>query len=228
MSILSDLLGQFGGLTGIAKQGQSGALAQIGNMYNSPIGATQSGMPMGELNPAFQSGALAQIAQPTEQPDWLDRNSEALGKFGDMATRFGSGMSAASAPSRMPVDFGQALAGGQQAVDAGKQQDLANQLTQAQTGAAIAKGSKFDLENQAQTALVKSNMGQPLTPQEQAALQSYDQMQQSKLTYTQDPSGQFIPRPAARSIMPQGQAPSGQPDLQDAGFMQFLKAKGLM
>lgn len=228
MSILADLMAQFGGMTGLAKQGQSGALAQIVGGQQQPT--AQAGLPQGEINPAYQtqSGTLAQIGQPAEQPNWLDRNSEALGKFGDMASRWGGGVSAASAPSRTPVGFGQALAGGQQAVEKGTQQDLANQLTQAQTGAAIAKGGKYDLENVAQQALVKSNMGQPLTPQEQAALQSYDQLQQSKLTYSQDPSGQFIPHSAARSIIPPTAQGGEQPNLQDAGFMQFLKSKGLI
>lgn len=86
--------------------------------------------------------------------------------------------------------------------EAAKQQGLASALAAAQIAQAMSKGNEFDLKTTAQKALVKTNMGIELSPEEQGALKSYDQMNQAKLTYTQLPSGEYVARPAATSILP--------------------------
>lgn len=221
MSILSDLLGQFGGLSGIAKQGQSGALQQIGQLAGGTGVGQMAGMggpligqlaAMGgpiasQIDPAVQSGgAIGQAANP-EQPNWFARNAENFDKLG----AWGAGVSKASGPSATPVDFGQALAGGQDSLDKYKTGQLDNRLKEAQIG----KAGQGDLKQMAETALTKSKMGVPLTPQEEGALQAYDTINQSKLSYTQDKFGNFMPQPAARSILPPGM--SGQMANQPGG-----------
>lgn len=84
---------------------------------------------------------------------------------------------------------------------AAQQQGLASALAAAQIARAMSKGNEFNLEESAQKALLKTNMGYELSPEEQGALKSYDQMNQSKLTYTQLPSGEYVARPAANSIL---------------------------
>jgi hypothetical protein len=80
-------------------------------------------------------------------------------------------------------------------------QGLQSALAAAQIAQAMNKGKEFNLEESAQKALLKTNMGYELSPEEQGALKSYDQMNQSKLTYTQLPSGEYVARPAANSIL---------------------------
>jgi hypothetical protein len=107
--------------------------------------------------------------------------------------------------------------------EAAQAQGLQSALAAAQIAQAMNKGNEFNLESTAQKALVKTNMGLELSPEEQGALKSYDQMNQSKLTYTQLPSGEYVARPAARSVLP---PKSTGIDLKDAGFLEFLKNKG--
>ena len=85
---------------------------------------------------------------------------------------------------------------------AAQKEGLASALAAAQIAQAMSKGNEFDLKTTAQKALVKTNMGIELSPEEQGALKSYDQMNQAKLTYTQLPSGDYVARPAATSILP--------------------------
>jgi len=106
---------------------------------------------------------------------------------------------------------------------AAQAQGLQSALAAAQIAQAMSKGNEFDLKTTAQKALVKTNMGIELSPEEQGALKSYDQMNQAKLTYTQLPSGEYVARPAARSVLP---PKSTAIDFKDAGFMEFLKNKG--
>ncbi len=85
---------------------------------------------------------------------------------------------------------------------AAQAQGLQSALAAAQIAKAMNKGNEFNLEESAQKALLKTNMGYELSPEEQGALKSYDQMNQSKLTYTQLPSGEYVAQPAARSVLP--------------------------
>lgn len=215
MSWLEDLLGGvgMGGMGGgsslmdMAKgQKQNMSIMQMLGMapmdeYSAPIGPQQGSaapMPSSMIDPALQE----------------QQRSSMLSNLGQGLSRFGAGMSKASGPSRMPVDFGQAMAGGQDALDAGRNSDMDMQLKQAQIGALGQKG-KPDLEAQAQTIMQKKQMGIPLTPQEEAIAGTYDAFQNKMQTVTM-PDGTVRQVPAQRPVfgqmhpnaMPQG---GGQP-----------------
>jgi len=182
MGILDILKGQYGGLAQAAKQGgqQMGLLEQLG------LGQTPSINPAGEQMQDM-SGGLAALGQR-------------LGTWG-------AGVSAASGPSRMPVDFGQALAGGQQALQAEDDRMLDTQVKQAQIGKYQA-ASKPDFEQSAQQALIKKNMGLPLSPQEEATLKSFDAFNMTKQSASTDQFGNVRMMPRASIMGPQG-APQG-------------------
>ncbi len=212
MSWLEDLLGGGGMGAAMGGGGQSSlmnmAKGQGKNMsiwqalgvapmdeYTAPIGPGTDGKPMPSsmIDPALQS----------------QQQSGMLANIGQGLSRFGAGMSKASGPSRMPVDFGQALAGGQEAMDAGHNQDIENQLKQAQAGAYKAKETP-KLEQQAEAVMQKKQMGLPLTPAEQAIASTYDAFQNKMQTVTM-PDGTVRQVPAQRPVFGQltGNAPPG-------------------
>lgn len=212
MSILDYLGLGSGSLMNTAKQGaQQSSILQLLGLDDAGAPTAASATPSSMVNPALQSGG-------------------SLADIGRGLSAFGAGMSKASDFSRTPVSFGQAMAGGNDALQASEDRQLDSRLKEAQIGAYGAKALP-DLEKSAQLALVKSNMGMPLSPQEQASLQAFDTMNQSKLSYTQDRFGNFVPQPAARSILPQNMQqtnPSGNPapDLQGLrAYHQYLLQK---
>lgn len=210
MSGIYDLIfggGAGGSMMSQAKQGMGlqSILADMfgggSQQYDKPIGPQQGTgqpMPSSVIDPATQG------------------NSGGLAALGRGLSTFGAGMAKASGPSRMPVSFGEVLAGGNDAMQAADDKRLETRYKEAQIRALGNKG--VDLEKTAQQALVKSNMGIELTPQERASLQAYDTMNQAKLSYTQDKMGNFIPQPAARSIMPQSGGQAVRPPL--SSFMR--------
>ncbi len=164
--------------------------------YSAPIGPQQgtgTPMPSSVLDPALQS----------------QQRSSMLANLGSGLSRFGAGVSKASGPSRMPVDFGQALAGGNDALQAGQNTDIDNQLKQAQAGAVGAK-TQPDLEKQAQAVMAKKQMGIPLTPAEEAIAGTYDAFQNKMQTVTM-PDGTVRQVPAQRPVFGQltGNTPPG-------------------
>lgn len=192
MSVLSDLLAQFGGLSGAAKQGQSGVLEGLMN----PAGGAPSipGETNSTINPAVQqSGALAQMGgQAPQEQGWLDRNSDALSKFGDMASRWGAGVSAASDFSREPISFSGAMAGGQQALDDNATRQLDNRVKEAQ----IAKAGNIDYNDEAQRLLEKQFSGAELSPEETARLQAINSFRQTVGGTQTDAFGRPMARPS--------------------------------
>jgi hypothetical protein len=196
-SILSSLGG--GGISGAKDAMQQQSLLQMLGLaptqqYDSPIGAMPNGAPMPSsmIDPATQA----------------QQRSSSLANLGSKLNQWGAGVSAASAPSRMPVDFGQALAGGTQALQQGQDRELDTRLKEAQIGALGAKGQP-DFEAQAQQALIKRNMGIGLSPQEEAALKAYDQLQTSKLQTVTMPDSSIRQVPAYRPVFADVQ--QGQP-----------------
>lgn len=222
MSILDSLFGSYGGsLTQAAKQGgkQMSILDMIGmgapqSQYTAPIGPMQgTGTPM-----------------PSEQIPAQQQSYSGLGDLGRQLATWGAGVSKASGPSRLPVDFGQALAGGTDALNNQGKQDLENQKTQAEIGVLGTK-QQPDFDKTAQQALIKMKMGLPLSPQEQASLEAWDTMNQTKSSATADPFGVLRMTPRA-SILPQGGAPqmnpsgSPAPDMQNLrGYYNYLQQK---
>lgn len=205
MAGLADLIAM---LKGGAGTGQDMSMLQSLGMQipgqSVATGAAQA-MPASMLNPAIQSGG-------------------GLGDIGSMLSRFGAGMSQASGPSRMPVDFGQALAGGNQAVQAGEDSDIARQLQRAQIEA-ISQKAQPDLEKQAQAIMMKKQMGIPLSPQEEAVSKSYDAFGTAKMQTITMPDGTIRQVPAQRPvfgtppIVPSG----GQPVRQRPPLSSFVR-----
>ncbi len=194
MSILDMLMGGAAGgsMMDMAKQGgQQMSILQMLGLDGSTT-PTSGAASASVLDPKLQSGGSS------------------LADIGRSLSNYGAGMSQASGPSRMPVDFGQAMAGGNAGLQAGQDNQTNNRLKEAQMGALGQRG-KPDLEASAQNALVKLKMGAPLSPEEQAQLQAFDTMNQAKLTYNQDPNGQFRANPAARSILPPGMSGGAPP-----------------
>jgi hypothetical protein len=192
-----------GSMMDMAKQAdpQMSFLQAIGlapqNQYDAPIGAmpgTGTPMPSSVIDPKLQS----------------QQRSSMLGQLGNRLSQWGAGVSQASGPSRMPVDFGQALAGGTNALQAGQDRDMDNRLKEAQIVAYGAK-QRPDFSAQAQDALVKLKMGLPLTPQEQATLQAWDAFETSKLQTVTMPDQSIRQVPAHRPVFGQltGNAPAG-------------------
>jgi hypothetical protein len=190
MSVLQSIVGQYGGLSGAAKQGQRqmGIIEMLGlgkGGYTSPIGPTQPGQtPM--TGESIDSAAYNQ------------QRMEGLAALGQRLSTFGGGLSQASAPSATPVSFGQALAGGNQALQAQDQRDLGNMKTQAEIAAL--GGQEMDLEKQAQQIMVKKRMGVPLSPQEEAVAQSYDAFAASKMQTITMPDGTTRQVPTRRPV----------------------------
>lgn len=162
-----------GGLADVARQGdQQQSLLQM-------LGLT------GETTPPIVPNA--QIPQ-AQQPDPWSRLAQ-----------WGAGVAKASAPSRMPVDFGQAMAGGADALREADDRALDAQLKQAQIGAEKAKGMP-DLDAQAQQIMIKKQMGVPLTPQEQAIANTYDAFNTAKMQTVTMPDQSIRQLPAQRPI----------------------------
>ena len=195
MSVLQSIVGQYGGLTGAAKQGQKqmSILEMLGlgggAGYTAPIGPMQDGSAM--------------PAESVDPQQYAQQQSAGLGDLGSRLATWGAGVSKAAGPSRLPVDFGQALSGGQDAVKAQDQQELGNIKTAAEISALGQKG-KPDFDATAQSALIKMKMGVPLTPEETASLQAWDTMNTAKTTTFGLPNGGYTSAPAARSILPPG------------------------
>jgi len=226
--ILDFLMGGAGGnslVDGVKQSGQQSAIMQMlglgGAQQEGVVPAASVGQ-ASTINPALQTQPIVPQQSGYQQPS-------TLAQFGDKLSNWGAGVSKASEFSRTPIGFGQVLAGGNDAMQAADDRDLKNQITKAQIGAEKSKGN--DLDSMAKQALVKSNMGLPLTPQEQASLKSFDTLNQAKLSYTQDKFGNFVPQPSARSILPPDMAqpnPSGSPapDVQGLrGYHQYLLQK---
>lgn len=180
MSIRGSIIQQYGGLANAQKanQRQMGILEALGlgsggPGYTAPIGPMQDGSAM--------------PAESISPQDYQAAKDSALARFGNQLSTWGAGVSKASGPSRIPVSFGQALAGGQDALNSQDQQALANRKTEAEIGALGAKGPDFDA--QLQQILVKENMGIPLTPQEIAHKQAWNDINQTKTTFGSDALG---------------------------------------
>lgn len=211
MDWLMNLLNGGGGggsLMNAAKGGQQqmGLLQMLGMapdaQYDSPIGPQQgTGQPL-----------PAGVIDPTQR---AQQRASMLANLGSGLSRFGAGMSQASAPSRMPVDFGQALAGGTNAMQAGEDRDMDTRLKEAQIGALGQKG-KPDMETQAQSIMMKKQMGVPLTPQEEALAGTYDAFGTAKMQTITMPDGSIRQVPAQRPVFGQltGQAPAGSGQMQ--------------
>jgi len=219
MSILDFLTGGAGGsmMSGVKQGGQQmGILQMLGlapdEQYGSPIGAQQgtgAPMPSAMIDPAVTS----------------QNRTSSLANFGNKMSQFGAGMSAASAPSRMPVDFGQVLAGGNQAMQAGDDRNLDNRVKEAQIGALGAKGAP-DFDQQAQQVMMKEKMGIPLSPQEQALKATYDAFQNKQQTITM-PDGTIRQVPAQRPVFGQvagdRAAPQGGGQMQRPPLSSFMR-----
>jgi len=202
MSILQGIVGQYGGLPQAAKQGQKQmsilemlGLGQTPSGPTTPVGQLQNGLPTDA--PIVDQQAYAPMAQPTD----------GLATLGQRLATWGSGVSKAAGPSRIPVDFGQSLAGGQEALNAQDKTALENQKTQAEIGALGAKGMP-DFNQTAQNALIKRNMGLPLTAQDEATLKAWDTMNQAKGSFGTDAMGNLRMTPRA-SILGGGQPQGG-------------------
>lgn len=194
-SILQSLGG--GGIAGAKDAMQQQSLLQMLGLGNPDM--TTEGKPVGQLMDA--SGSVINPAFQQQQ------SGGGLANLGRSLSNWGAGVSAASAPSRTPIDFGQALAGGTQAMQAGEDRVLDTRLKEAQIGALGAKGAP-DIEAMAQQAMIKRNMGGQLSPQEEASLRAYDQFQTSKLQTVTDATGAIRQVPAYRPIYGDSQ---GQP-----------------
>jgi len=196
----SSSMGGGSSLMDTAKGGQQqmGLLQMLGMapdaQYDSPIGPQHgTGQPMD-----------AQAIDPAQR---AQQRASMLANLGGGLSRFGAGMSKASGPSRMPVDFGQALAGGNDAMQAGQTSDMDMRLKEAQIGALGQKGQP-DLEKQAQAIMQKKKMGITLSPQEEAIAGTYDAFQNKMQTVTM-PDGTVRQVPAQRPVFGQltGQTP---------------------
>lgn len=189
MGILDILKGQYGSLAQASKQGgqQMGLLQQLG------LGQTPG------INPG---------ANPADQQ--MQDMSGGLAALGQRLGTWGAGVSAASGPSRLPVDFGQALAGGTQALQAEDDRMLDKQVKEAQIGKFQAQ-SQPDFEQSAQQALIKRNMGLELSPQEEATLKAFDAFNMTKQSASTDQFGNVRMMPRASILGPQGmpQSPQG-------------------
>lgn len=183
---LADLLAQFGGMSQNPQLGVLASLGLGGQNYTLPIGPQQG------------TGSPLDSQSITDQM----RNSSLVNLANKLGT-WGAGVSRASGPSRLPVDFGQALAGGTDALNADEDRQLSQAKTLTEIGALGAKGQP-DLEAQAQQALMKYNMGQPLTPEEIAALKTYSSLNEAKQSTYGLPSGGYVSAPSYRSIVPPG------------------------
>jgi hypothetical protein len=203
MSILNSILGQYGGATGAAKAGNQMSILQ---MLGLGAGPNQGPMPDGSVMPNISG---------QEQDSSLANLASRLGTWG-------AGVSQASGPSRTPVDFGQALAGGQQALDTRDQQQLGNMKTVAEIGALRGKGAP-DFDAQAQQILIKKNQGLPLTPQEEALAQSYDSFAGSKLQTVTMPDGTIRQVPSQRPVFGDLSQRQGQGQQQRPPLSSFMR-----
>ena len=210
MSILDFLTGGAGGgslMQNMKQNGQNMSIMQMlgldpsGQQYTAPIGPQQgtgTPMPSSEIDPKLQS----------------QNRSSALAKLGQGLSTWGAGVSAASGPSRMPVDFGQTLAGGTNAMNAEENRGMENRLKEAQIGALGAK-QQPDLEKQAQSIMLKKQMGVPLTPQEEALAGTYDAFGTAKMQTITMPDGSIRQVPAQRPVF--GQMSGGRAAPQGGG-----------
>ncbi len=221
MSIMDYLgMGAGGSMMDRFKQGgQQMSIMQMlgldpsGQQYDAPVGpqqGTATPMPSSELDPKL-------VAQ---------QKSSALAKLGQGLSTWGAGVSAASGPSRMPVDFGQALAGGTNAMNQGQDKELDNQLKQAQIGKMGREGNA-DMEQQAQAIMMKKQMGIPLTPQEEALAGTYDAFGGAKMQTITMPDGSIKQVPAQRPVFGQmagdRAAPPGGGQMQRPPLNSFMR-----
>ncbi|MGA1553430.1 MAG: hypothetical protein ACO35I_05230 [Burkholderiaceae bacterium] len=172
-------------------------------MFKQKAGALQgAAMPVTGFNPA--EGMI----DPALLGGGALQNAGGYDKWKALSD-FGAGMSAASAPSAMPVSFGQALAGGNQAMQAGEDRALNRMKTQAEIGSLGSKGA--DLEKQAQNVFIKQKMGLPLSPQDEAIAKAYDAFQGSKMQTTTMPDQTIRQVPTYRPVFgSQGGTPPSQ------------------
>lgn len=201
-------------MTGAAKSGnqQTTLLDMLGMGNNNNI-PPQYGA--GANLPWQQSAQDPQsiLAQYQPQPQQPPAQSD---DFATKLARWGAGVSKASgATYGPPKTFGEVLAGGQDSLDQGAKAALEGQKTQAEIGALGQKG-KPDFNETAQNALIKRNLGIPLTPQDEATLKAWDSINQTKSSFGTDAMGNLRMTPRASilgtggaNVQPQGggQAP---------------------
>lgn len=253
MSGLQSLIQQYGGLTGVAKQGgkDRGIMEMLGlgglggGMQTPATGALNGEMPSSVSTGMLQS-LLGGGGGSTEGADGLGSmiglgagamgagaamggapQAGAMGGAGSGWNRlgdWGAGVSKASgATYGPPKTFGEVMAGGNDALMARDQQSLGNRKTEAEIGALNNRGVDFD--SQLQNILVKENMGVPLTPQEQAHKQAWNSINQTKTSFGTDALGNM--RMGQRTSLPGtsgGQQPRGLPSaLNDPAKLEEYK-----
>ena len=206
-------IGAGGSLMGAVKKNnrQKGLLEMLmgggGEQYDSPIGPTPNGgapIPSDMIDPQMQQN---------------DRDS-AIAKLGALGD-FGAGLSAAGGYSTTPVSFGQALAAGNQSMQAGQDREFENQFKRAKLEGLGAK--EFDLEKQAQQIMIKKQMGIALNPQEQAIGSAYDSIYGAKNQTVTTPDGRIVQVPSQRPIFGQPQANRGGGQMQRPPLSSFMR-----
>lgn len=199
MSVLQSKLAQYGGLGGAAKMGagnnmsiwQMLGLGDQGAGYTAPIGPTQPG----------QAPMTGEAIDPQQ---YAQQQSEGLAALGRRLGTWGAGVSQASgATYGPPKSFGEVLAGGNQALAAQDQQNLANRKTEAEIGALGAK-EKPDFEALAQAAMLRRQLGAP-QPGDEAILKTFDAFNMTKQSGSVDPiTGNVRMLPRASVFGPSG------------------------
>lgn len=206
-------IGAGGSLMGAVKKNnrQKGLLEMLmgggGEQYDSPIGPTPNGgapIPSDMIDPQMQQN---------------DRDS-AIAKLGALGD-FGAGLSAAGGYSTTPVSFGQALAAGNQSMNAGQDRELENQFKRAKIESLSAK--EFDLEKQAQQIMMKKQMGIPLTPAEEATGKAYDAFNAGKTQTITMPDFTTRQVPSMRPVFGQPQANRGGGQMQRPPLSSFMR-----